>query len=60
MRLLMVDRAKDGECEAELVLVAVADGCAVLYLDDGESLSFDLSELQEALASGELADEVAA
>jgi hypothetical protein len=59
MRLLMCDRVKDAQCEAEPVLVSVDDGWAILELDDGERLAFRLSELEAALAIDALAEEAA-
>jgi hypothetical protein len=54
MKLLMAHRGRPGEEEAEPVLVEIMGSRAILKLDDGEGVEFDLGELREVLgANGE-------
>jgi hypothetical protein len=52
VKLLMVHRGPSGEEEAEPVLVAVMGSKAILELDDGEEVAFDLAELRAVLDGG--------
>jgi hypothetical protein len=52
MKLLMAHRGRPGEEEAEPVLVEVIGSRAILKLDDGEEVAFDLGELREVLDGG--------
>jgi hypothetical protein len=49
VKLLMAHRGRPGEEEAEPVLVEIMGSRAILKLDDGEGVEFDLRELREIL-----------
>lgn len=52
MKLLMAHRGLPGEQEAEPVLVEVTGSRAILRLDDGEKVDFDLADLRDVLDDG--------
>jgi hypothetical protein len=60
MKLLMAHRGRPGEEEAEPVLLEVVGSRAMLKLDDGEEVAFDLAELREVLDDGRRTSDEAA
>ena len=52
MKLLMADRGRPGEEEAEPVVVDVVGSSVLLVLDDGERLKLDLCELRALVDAG--------
>jgi hypothetical protein len=52
VKLLMANRGRPGQEEAEPLVVDVVGSSVLLVLDDGEQVELDLGELRNALDPG--------